>query len=168
VLEAFRVEVEMRLRPGGDLSAMMAGWSEKLSGAVLRLAGLLHLGDHFGAGIGMPVSEQVIQRAITIGRYLISHAQAAFAEMGADPAVDVAKRILGWVERLGLKTFSKSDAYQALRGNNLGSPDELHAPLHVLVQYGHIRLLPEPPRPKGGRPSQRYEVSPLWTPMQKP
>jgi hypothetical protein len=78
----------------------MTDWGGKIVGAVVRIAGLLHMTDLAGAGDAWksPISEATVERAIVIGLYLIPHAKAAFAEMGADENIEKAKVILRWIE----------------------------------------------------------------------
>ena len=91
----------------------MSDWANKLVGGVGRIAVLLHLaalgaspvsGDsgYYGKNIQdcattdwlETVSDQTARSSITIGRYLLDHAQSAFALIGADPDLSHAQRIL--------------------------------------------------------------------------
>jgi len=97
-IDRFAMQVEKHLGPGGDFAAM-GDWAGKLVGAVCRIAGIFH--SLIYATSGNPAKAQIdaetILGAIAIGEYLIPHAKAAFFEMGADPAIDSARRILDWV-----------------------------------------------------------------------
>jgi len=157
----FMRELEPRLGPTGDLAAT-ADWAAKLAGAVGRLAGLLHLAEIRTEAAGEePISAETMDRALSIGRYLILHAQTAFAEMGADPETEGAQRILAWLKRTGMEAFTKRDAHQALRATFRRAAD-LDAPLTALEERGYIRPLPEVDRPGAGRKrSPAYEVHPL-------
>ncbi len=74
--------------------------------------------------------------AIAIGEYLIPHAKAAFFEMGADPAIDFARRILEWASSEQISVFTKREAFNALRGG-IRKVNELDKPLEILANHGY-------------------------------
>ncbi|MHC4146826.1 MAG: YfjI family protein, partial [Planctomycetota bacterium] len=100
-LDRFAMEVEEHLGPGGDF-ASMGDWAGKLVGAVCRIAGIFHglIHAHSGNPRRNQIDAETMLGAIAIGEYLIPHAKAAFFEMGADPAIDAARRILSWASRV--------------------------------------------------------------------
>ncbi len=110
--------LEPQLGDFGPL-AHMSDWAGKLAGAVARIVGLLHLADLGGqpAPWSVPVPGATMARAIAIGQYLIPHARAAFAEMGADPEQSDAKYLLQWIRRAGADWFKRSDCYEATKGH---------------------------------------------------
>ncbi len=157
----FMRELEPRLGAAGDL-AVITDWAAKLSGAVGRIAGLLHLAEiRTEEAFNQRVSAETMKRALSIGRYLVLHAQAAFAEMGADPDTEGGRRILAWLRRTAPSLFTKRDAHQALRGT-FRRAEDLVGPLNALEDRGYIRALelPEKAGP-GRRRSPTYEVHPL-------
>jgi replicative DNA helicase len=164
-LTEFEAEVEPRLHPHhGDL-AHIADWASKLVGAVARIAGLLHLAARLRDGWGLPVNEATVTDAITIGRYLTDHALATFDLMGgADPTLDDARYLLAWIERTGVKAFTRRELFTALPRGRFAKVDALDPPLALLVEHGYIRPLPPPEGRSGpGRPaSPGFEVNPLW------
>jgi len=110
----------------------------------------------------MPIPPETVERAIRIGRYLIPHAKAAFAEMGADPVIEQAKSILRWIGHESLVRFTKRDLHQALRGR-FKRVEELDAPLALLESHWLIRKQPQAEQiGPGRRPSPTYEVNPGW------
>lgn len=162
-LQRFEAWLEPRLSEFGELGRM-TDWGGKIVGAVVRIAGLLHMADLVGtdAPWKVPISEAIIDRAISIGMYLIPHAKAAFAEMGADENVENARGILRWVEHKGLDSFTKRDVHQSARGAFRRATD-VDAPLTVLVERGFIRQRQETSTGGPGRhPSPTYEVNPRW------
>jgi hypothetical protein len=163
----FEAWVEPQLSEFGPLGGF-TDWAGKLVGAVGRLGLLLHMAEHADADEpwAFPISKETIEKAIRIGEYLIPHAKAAYAEMGADVVVEQAKRILRWINHFRLESFSKRDLHQALRGSiDFKRVSELDAPLAVLVTHGYVReQQADSGAPGAGRrPSPRYEVNPLRT-----
>src|SRR5205085_7432214 len=118
----------------------LTDWAGKLAGAVLRLAGILHLTEH--ADMSEPwlvkVSTEMIQRAEIIGRYLIPHARAAYAEMGADEQVEAAKYVLRWIERSEKASFTKREAFEGTKGR-FKQVAKLNPVLDLLDAHGYIR-----------------------------
>ncbi|GAA3457696.1 DUF3987 domain-containing protein [Dactylosporangium matsuzakiense] len=160
VLEIERT-VEPRLRPGGAWGHII-DWGSKYTGAVVRMAGLIHLGDHLRDGWGRPIDAGAIDRAALLGEYYAAHALAAFDDMGADNTTRNAQTILGWIERTGATAFTKRDLYRAVKSAQIGTVADLDPALTLLDAHGYLRQLDPPARsPKGGRPpSPSYLVHP--------
>lgn len=163
--EMSRIEFIARLEPmlgeGGELGTIQ-DWAGKLGGAVLRIAGLLHMAEQVAdkSPWNQPMSAETMNRAIRIGNYLIAHAQAAFAQMGVDHLVEDAKHVLGWMRREGFKTFSERDCFEATK-SRFRKVDALRPALATLLTHGYIRLSSGAPRKGPGRPrSPVYEVNP--------
>lgn len=157
--QCWEAEVERMLADGGDLEAMR-DWGAKLHGATLRLAAILHCVDNSPQEL---VSQQCIDNAITISRYLISHAEAAFDAMSAleDSTTDGARYLIRWIENNDLQEFSRRDAHQHGR-RKFKTVEELDAPLNELIVRGYIRPQPSRSDPSipGRKPSPRYDVNP--------
>jgi replicative DNA helicase len=145
----------------GDLH-YMGDWAGKLAGAAVRVAGLLHMAETLGQnGQNGQITDNEMARGIRLAHYLLAHAQAAYAEIGADPALDAAKTILRWIEKAGEPTFTRRDCYRGVRGPLFKSADDCDAPLRLLVDHGFIRDVETPERSGAGRkPSPAYEVNP--------
>ena len=159
---AFEAWVEPQLSEFGALGSL-TDFGGKLVGGVARIAGLLHMGEHAGreAPWDSLISLGTVERAIRIGEYLIPHARAAYATMGADAAIEDAKRVLAWVHRQGLSNFSKRQLFQDMKGY-FKRVSQLEPALAVLEEHGYIRCRLAEPRPGAGRkPSPVYEVNPL-------
>ena len=155
---AYGDDVEPRLGPGGDFSGM-TDWGGKLVGAVVRLCGLLHLGD--GNDTDTPIGPDVVERAVAIGGYLEAHAKAAYFEMGSDPVTGAARDVCDWILRRQDTSFSKRDVHQAHRSRFKQAKD-VDPVLELLVEYGYIRPQREPAAGAGRKPSPTYEVNPEW------
>jgi hypothetical protein len=161
--QRFEEWVEPRLSEFGELGRM-TDWGGKIAGAVARIAGLLHMADHVGidAPWDVPISAATVERAIRIARYLIPHAVAAFAEMGADEVVEKAKAILRWIAHENIESFTKRDVNQSARSTFKRAAD-VDAPLAVLAERGFIRKREESATSGAGRPaSPIYNVNPRW------
>lgn len=155
--------IEPQLSEFGELGGMR-DWAGKLYGAVARIAGILHMAVFAGepAPWDFPISRETIEYAIRIGVYLIAHAKAAYAEMGADPAVRQAQLILRWIEQKHLPSFTKRDLHQALRGT-FKRVEELDQPLSLLTSHGFVRKQEEVSTGKSGRkPSRVFDVNLIW------
>ncbi len=149
--------IEPRLRPGSDLHHI-ADWANKLVGATIRIAALLHVAEH--KAWGNLISVQTIESAIRIADYLVAHAKAAFDLMGSDPELDGARRVLDWLQHSPRPEFTKRDAHTLLRGSFPKAVD-LDSPLAVLQEHGYIRMIDSLTPPRPGRPaSPRYIVNP--------
>lgn len=82
ILETVFYDTERRLQT--DL-ADIPDWAGKYVGAVLRIAGLLHVAQNPELTDFEELSVETMQNAVRIGEYFIAHAKAAFSLMGADP-----------------------------------------------------------------------------------
>jgi hypothetical protein len=161
VFRQFERDIEPRLGEYGDL-AQIADWAAKLAGAVGRIAGLFHVSDCAGYSDHWdePITADCLRRAVRVGHYLIPHALAAFGSMGADPAIAHARYLLGWLERTGVKSFTKRQAFEGTKGR-FQKVGFLEPPLALLEEHRYIRLRQVPARSGAGRPaSPTYEVNP--------
>jgi replicative DNA helicase len=165
-MEKFLAWIEPQLAEYGELGNM-TDWAGKLAGAVARIAGVLHCMEHVSkAKISenpwdAEIDADTLDRALKIGHYLIPHAQAAFAEMGTDPTVEDAKHVLKWIERKGIESFSKRDAFDETKGR-FAKVSALEPALDLLVTHSFIREKePQERTGPGRKPSTRYEVNPL-------
>ncbi|MET9340287.1 YfjI family protein [Nonomuraea sp. NPDC003804] len=156
-----RRTTETRLRPdSGDLGHI-TDWAGKFDGAVMRLAGLIHLAEHVDDGWRRPISADTVNAAIVLGEYFTAHALATFDAMGADSDVEGARNVHAWLERTRTARFTVREAFTALSRSRFRKVAELEAPLDLLEQLGWIRREPEPPRSgPGRRPSPAYAVHP--------
>jgi replicative DNA helicase len=163
-LEELERWLEPQLAPTGEL-ASMTDWAGKLAGGIVRLAGLLHMASHWRdaapAPWDQPIGEAAVTHAIQIGRYLIAHAQAAYALMGTDPEVEQAQIVLAWVTAQQRTHFTVRELYQGTKGR-FKKVAELAPALRILIEHRFIHEAAPPPHPGPGRkPSPIYEVNPL-------
>ncbi len=149
---------EVRMRAGADLDSL-ADWASKLSGAVVRIAGLLHLAEHPSDGWRLPVEESSMAGAVALGEFFTGHAIAAFDAMAADPVTALAARILDVLRNKNLSEFSVRD----LRRTHMRQPgsEDIAPALALLMESGWL-WFESPPESKGpGRKrSPIYSVHP--------
>lgn len=160
----FRAWLEPQLGPYG-MFAHMADWASKLGGYVLRVAGLLHMSEAASYNsynsYNQAISDATLAKAIVFIQYLIPHAQAAYAEIGSDPAVEGARLVLRWIEKTEARSFSKQQCYQGVKGT-LKRADDLDPVLSLLCDHGYLREIPAPDRSGPGRKAaSSYDVNPI-------
>ncbi|MFC7529128.1 DUF3987 domain-containing protein [Actinoplanes sp. GCM10030250] len=145
-------QVEPRLAPGGAW-AHIVDWGSKYTGAVVRIAGLLHLAEHPRNGWNSTIGADTIDRAARIGEFYAAHALGAFDDMGADIATRNARLLLTWIERTNTSALTKREAFRAVQCSQIKTMADLDPALAVLEAHGYLRQL-DPPAPKraGGRP----------------
>ena len=160
LIEAFEKQLEPRLGMGGDLSAV-ADWAGKLSGAVARIAALLHIIEGGSYRDGAEVAADTMERAVSLGHYFIDHARRAFDLMDADPLVAKGRAVLDYLRRKNIAEFKRSELHNGMQGSFKRARD-LEPVLSLLFEQGWIRPLPqEAPGEKGGRPpSPKFQVNP--------
>jgi hypothetical protein len=161
----FEADLEPRLGEDGDLGHI-ADWGSKLAGAVVRIAGLLHLAEHLREGWARPVEDETVIASIEIAEYLIQHALTVFDAMGADPALSDARYVLSHLERHPRECFTIRDLHVALPRGRFAKVANLEPALAVLQVHGYIR--PQPPKETmgpGRKPSPAYDVNPLGPPQ---
>ena len=151
---AFGQVVEHRLGEGQPY-AEMPDWAGKAPGAVIRIAGLLHLMK--GKSDDQPIERDTMQKAVKMGFCLAAHALAAFDLMGRDYLRIGARRVVGWLRRNPCSEFSQRDAHRALR-SYFDKVAKLKPCLELLEEMGYIR--PKEVGKAAHRPSLLYEVNP--------
>ncbi|MEU0570860.1 YfjI family protein [Nonomuraea sp. NPDC005983] len=161
VFTEHRRRTEARLRPdSGDLGHI-TDWAGKFDGAVMRIAGLLHLAAHVEDAWRHPITTDTVKAAITLGEYFTAHALETFDAMGADPDIEAARTVHAWLHRTGTARFTVREAFTALPRSRFRKVTELEPALDLLEQLGWIRREPDPPRTgPGRRPSPAYAVHP--------
>jgi hypothetical protein len=170
-LEEFERWLEPLLSPTGELS-YLAGWANKLAGAIARIAAILQAAGAVGENraIEGEIDLEVVRNAIKIGKeYLLPHAKAAFQVMGADEALEDAKRVVHSLKspkfREKVKTekggiVSQRDIHAHVFGGSRRT-EEVERVVELLEKYGYLRPIQEQARHGRGRnPSCRFEVNP--------
>ncbi len=156
VLETLFNEVEGRLK--GDL-AEIPDWAGKFVGSVLRISGILHVMKYPKDSMFDPVDRETMENAVTIGRYFLEHAKAAYSLMGADAVNKNARYLLSAIKRERLTEFSRRDAMRLCR--RFKTTESLQPVLDRLCEYGYLAAKPLPPVHGAGRkPSEVYLTNP--------
>ena len=156
VLEKLFRNTESRFRT--DL-VEIADWAGKYVGAVLRIAGLLHIAENHSFPEFSDVSASTMENAVRIGEYFLEHAKAAYSLMGADPVNKQSEYLLGAIQRGQISEFSRRDAMRMCR--RFHTAESLQPVLNRLCEYGYIAPKPtEPALGAGRRPSEVYLTNP--------
>jgi hypothetical protein len=173
VMRAFEAWLEPQMAEGEEL-ASLAGWTQKLAGAVARISGVFHMAGSIGEPDPWrrPVDRATVSAAVRVAEgYLIPHARAAFGLMGADSQLDDARRVVRRLSEFcdsvktvkggALTTVSKRDIHATIWGGARRA-EELDGILDVLTRYGYLRSARSAQTRNGpGRePSPRFEVNP--------
>jgi len=133
IREEYQSYIEKKL--GGEWE-YMRDWGGKLVGTMVRIAALLHL-SCFPSDT--PISAETMEAATDIAEFLGAHAEAAYQAMGADESLENAKYLWRQITSKGGAEMSKRDLFRLVRGK-FKKVESLDAPLHVLVEYGYIRI----------------------------
>lgn len=153
--------IEPQLAEDGNLgvSPSIAEWGSKLAGAMLRIAGLLHLARE-GEAFRTPISRATLADAIRIGTYFSEHARAAFNLLGATGTSD-AGYLLEHLTAKGVEQFTIRSLHMELPRGRFATADDVQAAVDVLDDHGYVRAQPAPDRPGPGRkPSPSYRTHP--------
>jgi len=154
----YQEQTERALRPGGGHLAAMPDWGAKLCGALLRVAGLLHLAH--GHSPTEAIGATTLRCALALGGYFTAHAGAAFSEMGGNVEQDNTRELLAWISRQRVARFTVADVWRNYNHRFAGK-DEVSACLARLVSRHYIRpAQTEPKTGPGRKPSPAYDVNP--------
>jgi hypothetical protein len=164
LMKDWRAKLEPRLKSHGD-GYDLIDWLSKLHGQLARIAANLHLAETVGTNAWgrSEISAETVGRALLMGDYLEKHAWAAYygaPEVGLE--VNDARRILNWVWKQKLASFTRSGAHRQLKNARLKHPEDLEPALLLLERHGYVRRLQTVASgPQGGRPAEaRFAVNP--------
>jgi hypothetical protein len=163
--EAFAERLADEMNALGFPDHLIGPWS-KLKGYGARLALILQLVRHAaGATPTEDVDGESVCRAEQLVAYFQSHARKAYAAMEYDATVAAARHILQWLEgHPEVTTFSRAGLHQGVRRYHaFAQARALDQPLAILVRHGYLRQLsPAEWAGYGRKPTDRFEVNPLW------
>jgi Protein of unknown function (DUF3987) len=149
------------------------GWAGKLAGSIARIAAIFHMIKTEGRDWNTAISVETVQAAIILGRdYLLPHALAAFAQMGADAKVALARKVVDSIRQnceyseyseyseYAPPVVTRRDLHQWNR-RAFKSVEGLDPILEVLVSAAYLRPPnEESSRPGRGHRSPSFEVNP--------
>lgn len=154
-LADFQADTEGRLREGADLgSDDLAAWGSKLPGAVVRLAGLLHLAELGAGGINTPVDAATVLDAVALADYYTDQARAVFGHMGTDDPTRQAAYLLRRLGTVDADHITERDMRRLAR--SIKTREQLTTAVTRLVETGWL-IPTERPDKGAGRPG-----SPLY------
>lgn len=157
---ALEREREPKLAAGGEWEPILS-WANKWVGAVVRIAGLLHVAEHLADGWRCPIEVDTIDAAAFLGHYYALHALAVWDYMGAGNQTGPAALVLEWLIRQRQPEWTRRDIHRALcRRINL---PQLDAALAVLADHGYIHIWQATRTGPGRRPAPRIHVHPHLT-----
>lgn len=132
VREAYQEYIETKL--GGPWEHMR-DWGNKLVGAMVRIAALLHLSSF---PVTEPISAETMAGATSIAEFLGSHAEAAYQAIGADGSIEGAEYVLKRLISEGKERVTRTELTRLCRGK-FNRADDMNPALEVLIDYCYIR-----------------------------
>lgn len=161
LLDTVAAENEVQLREDGKLAGH-GDWGGKSVGAMMRIAGLLHLAEHGVPGFDKPISGATAAAARALIDYYAEHSLAVFETMANDEVAERAGSVLTNLANNATSRFTTRDLFRSLTRSRFPKVTDLEAALTLLEQHGYIRRLQAPPGgPRGGRPAATaYEAHP--------
>ena len=156
----FAQYMESQMRPGATME-YMADWASKCSGAVARLAGILHVAEMIGNGHwDLKISKSTVDQAAELMTVFIEHTKVAFEVMGTDESFDAARTLWNWIERKKLDQFTERDCFCDLRGR-FKKMNELRQALQLLEERNYLQILEAERNGPGRKPSPLILVNPV-------
>ena len=150
----FQRRVEVELREGNRLGGLK-DFGGKLPGGAARIAGILHAVDT-NPEKDMVITQQAMDRALTLASILIPHALAAFGLMHSDGVANNARRILKWAIEKGLTEVPVRDVFCAFQ-STFKRMENLDPVLLLLKKHCYICI---EERLTGGRSSDICMMNP--------
>lgn len=161
MLEDFANWLEPKLK--NELSEI-ADWAGKLVGNVLRIAGLLCRADRYvdhdflTKADPFVVSGEIMQHAISLGKYYLNHAQAAYSVLPEDAMYHKADLVLQRIREHKVRDFNRRDAMRLCR--TFKTVESIQPVLDFLEDYGYLMQKPQKPSGTGRPPLPKYAVNP--------
>lgn len=140
----------------GDEWECMRDWGGKLTGAMVRIAALMHAAEVQGNPTETPISPEVMAGATSIAEFLSAHAVAAYQIMGADEEYENARYLWRRICSAGQEEMSKRDLFNICKGK-FKRVEDMEPTLQTLVDMGYVREVEEA---TGGRPTKKLIVNP--------
>ncbi len=103
------------------------------------------------------ISEENMQKALTLAALLTEHAIAAYNVIGTDQVTEDAKEILRWIKAFNRNPITQSEMTLALRNRKVGKAERLHKALKILADR-YIIAVQRIPTPK--KQTIEYHIHP--------
>ena len=133
-IESYFMENEKLL---ADRSNVMKEWLAKNVGAVLRIAGILHLAG--GKDDRELLSGETMRGAAEIGKYFYAHAKYAYEVMDNGNTLKMAELVLSKLKQTGKSQTTRRELFRACRGSYFKQVADIKPILDMLEEYGYIR-----------------------------
>lgn len=150
---AYQEYIEKKL---GDEWEHMRDWGGKLTGAMVRIAALMHAAEVQGDPTEIPIGAETMAAATNIAEFLASHAEAAYQIMGTDDEYEDAKYLWRRIENLDQDFVSKRDLFNICKGR-FKRVELMEPALQALITMGYIK---ETDISTGGRPTKKLLINP--------
>ena len=154
IRKEYQAYIEKRL---GNEWENMRDWGGKVTGALVRIAALMHAAEVQGDPTEIPISPEVMAGATSIAEFLSAHAVAAYQVMGANEEYENARYLWGRIESSGQDEMSKRDLFRLCKGK-FKRVEDMEPALQTLVTMGYVR---EVDLSTGGRPTKKIILQSL-------
>lgn len=154
IIENYFMENEKLL---ADRSNSMREWLAKNVGAVLRIAGILHLAA--GKENKELLSGKTMQNATQIGKYFYAHAKYAYDVMDNGNTLKKTEYVLSKLKQSGKSQITRRELFRSCRGSYFKQVAEIKPVLDMVEEYGYIRQ-ETVARSGTNRPSEVIYISP--------
>lgn len=134
----------------------MADWGNKLVGATVRIAALIHASEVRSNPTDTEISPEVMTAAIKIGEVLGVHAMVAYQIMGADEVYEDAKYLWRRIRSTGQDKISKRDLIRLCHGK-FPKAETMEPALEILIEMNYIKRVFAK---TNGKPSETIFVNP--------
>ena len=151
----FDYDTESRLTEDYECIEPFAG---KVSGTVLRMAGILHYAAHGPRASEIRISRSTVAKAIDLAEYYLAEKLRIFNMTSSDAETQAAAYVLKRTLTAGKDSLTKREIAQRCKGKGMHA-DDVESPLALLA--AHHYLVPVPAEYAGtGRRSIRYFIHP--------
>lgn len=153
IRKEYQAYIEKKL---GNEWENMRDWGGKVTGALVRIAALMHAAEVQGDPTETPISPEVMAGATSIAEFLSAHAVAAYQVMGANEEYENARYLWGRIQRSGQDEMSKRDLFRLCKGK-FKRVEDMEPALQTLISMGYVR---EVDLSTGGRPTKKLFFNP--------
>lgn len=157
IRKAYQEYIEKKL---GNEWENMRDWGGKLTGAMVRVAALMHAAQVQGDPTEIPIPPETMIAATSIAEFLASNAEAVYQLMGADTECEDARYLWKKIEGSGRDKISKRDLFRIVQGK-FKKAENIETPLKVLEEYGYIRITEAERNGAGRKASPQIKINPI-------